>query len=123
MSMRLKKLILQRPHVLSATEEALLAQASEVFDASSNTFGMLNNADLKFPTITDEKGNEVEITHGRYIQFLESEDRRVRQAAFKGVYSKYGEFRNTFATTLSGQVKSQISMHQFVNMIVPAKRH
>ncbi len=102
----IEEINLQRPHVLSATEEALLAQASEVFDASSNTFGMLNNADLKFPTITDEKGNEVEITHGRYIQFLESEDRRVRQAAFEGIYSKYGEFRNTFATTLSGQVKS-----------------
>ena len=102
----IEEINLQRPHVLSATEEALLAQASEVFDASSNTFGMLNNADLKFPTITDEKGNEVEITHGRYIQFLESEDRRVREDAFKGVYSKYGEFRNTFATTLSGQVKS-----------------
>ena len=102
----IEEINLQRPHVLSATEEALLAQASEVFDASSNTFGMLNNADLKFPTITDENGNEVEITHGRYIQFLESEDRSVRQAAFEGVYSKYGEFRNTFASTLSGQVKS-----------------
>lgn len=103
----IEEINLQRPHVLSATEEALLAQASEVFDASSNTFGMLNNADLKFPTITDEEGNEVEITHGRYIRFLESEDRRVRQEAFAGVYSTYGEFRNTFASTLSGQVKSQ----------------
>ena len=53
----------------------------------------------------------MEITHGRYIRFLESEDRRVRQAAFEGMYSKYGEFRNTFASTLSGQVKSQILMH------------
>ncbi len=73
---------------------------------SGNTFSMLNNADLKFPTIKDEEGNEVEITHGRYISFLESEDRRVREEAFKGVYSKYGEFRNTFASTLSGEVKN-----------------
>lgn len=83
-----------------------MAQASEVLDASGNTFGMLNNADLKFPTIKDEEGTEVEITHGRYIRFLESEDRRVREEAFKGVYSKYGEFRNTFASTLSGEVKN-----------------
>ncbi|MDQ7860273.1 hypothetical protein RCO48_02070 [Peribacillus frigoritolerans] len=75
-------------------------------------FGMLNNADLKFPTIKDEEGNEVEITHGRYIRFLESEDRRVREEAFKGVYSKYGEFRNTFASTLSGEVKKpQLQCH------------
>lgn len=95
----------QRPHVLSAEKEELLAEASEVLDSSSNTFGMLNNADLTFPTIKDENGEEVEITHGRYIRFLESEDRRVREEAFKAVYSKYDEFKNTFASTLSGTVK------------------
>jgi oligoendopeptidase F len=95
----------QRPHVLSAEEEALLAQASEVLGASSNTFGMLNNADLEFPSIQNENGEEVEITHGRYIRFLESEDRRVREEAFKAVYKTYGQFQNTFASTLSGTVK------------------
>jgi oligoendopeptidase F len=95
----------QRPHVLSAKEEALLAQAAEVMASSSNTFGMLNNADLKFPTIIDENGDEVEITHGRYIRFLESEDRRVRRDAFKAVYETYGKYKNTFASTLSGAVK------------------
>jgi oligoendopeptidase F len=95
----------QRPHVLSAKEEALLAQASEVMASSSNTFGMLNNADLKFPTITDENGEEVEVTHGRYIRFLESEDRRVRRDAFKAVYETYGKYKNTFASTLSGAIK------------------
>ncbi|WP_078408682.1 oligoendopeptidase F [Priestia abyssalis] len=95
----------QRPHVLSAEEEGLLAQASEVLGASSNTFGMLNNADLEFPSIKDENGDEVEITHGRYIRFLESEDRRVREEAFKAVYKTYGQFKNTFASTLSGTVK------------------
>ncbi|RSK26489.1 oligoendopeptidase F [Bacillus sp. HMF5848] len=95
----------QRPHVLTASEEALLAEASEVMGSSSNTFGMLNNADLSFPTIKDENGNEVEITHGRYIRFLESGDRRVREKAFKGVYKTYGSFKNTFSSTLSGTVK------------------
>ncbi|MFD1735331.1 oligoendopeptidase F [Bacillus salitolerans] len=94
-----------RPHVLSAKEEALLAQASEVTSSSSNTFGMLNNADLKFPTIKDENGEEVEITHGRYIRFLESSDGRVRKEAFKAVYETYGNYKNTFASTLSGAVK------------------
>jgi oligoendopeptidase F len=95
----------ERPHVLSAKEEALLAQAYEVMDSSSNTFGMLNNADLTFPTIKDENGEEVEITHGRYIRFLESSDPRVREEAFKAVYDTYGKFKNTFGSTLSGTVK------------------
>jgi oligoendopeptidase F len=95
----------QRPHVLSAKEEALLAQASEVMDTSSTTFGMLNNADLTFPTIKDENGEEVEITHGRYIRFLESDDQRVRRDAFKAVYETYGKYKNTFGSTLNGTVK------------------
>ncbi|WP_248490687.1 M3 family metallopeptidase, partial [Staphylococcus aureus] len=101
----LEEITRQRPHVLSEAEEALLAEASEVMSASSNTFGMLNNADLKFPSIKGEDGEEVEITHGRYIQFLESDDRRVREDAFKAVYETYGKYKNTFASTLSGAVK------------------
>ncbi|MCA0989980.1 oligoendopeptidase F [Pseudalkalibacillus hwajinpoensis] len=95
----------ERPHVLSKEEEAILAGVSDVTSSSSNTFGMLNNADMKFPTIEDENGEEVEVTHGRYIRFLESSDRRVRKDAFKAVYDTYGKFKNTFASTLSGAVK------------------
>jgi oligoendopeptidase F len=95
----------QRPHVLSAEQEALLAQASDVLGSSSNTFGMLNNADIEFPSIKDEDGEDVEVTHGRYIRFLESEDRKVREDAFKAVYSTYDKYKNTFASTLSGAVK------------------
>lgn len=95
----------QRPHVLSAAEESLLAQASEAMSASSNTFGVLNNAELKFGEIQDENGEQVEITHGRYIRFLESDNRKVRESAFKAVYRTYGDYKNTFASTLSGQVK------------------
>ncbi|OKO93199.1 Oligoendopeptidase F [Geobacillus proteiniphilus] len=95
----------QRPHVLSAEEEAILAQASEVMQATSDTFSALNNADLTFPTIIDENGEEVEVTHGRFIRFLESTDRRVRRDAFYAVYHTYEKFQNTFANTLAGTVK------------------
>jgi oligoendopeptidase F len=101
----LEEINLQRPHILSAEQEALLAEASEVLGAAGNTFSMLNNADLEFPSIKDENGEEVEVTHGRFSRFLESADRRVRRDAFKAVYETYGKFRNTFSTTLSGNVK------------------
>ncbi|PPA72325.1 oligoendopeptidase F [Jeotgalibacillus proteolyticus] len=101
----LEEINAQRPHVLSAKQEELLAEASEVLNTSSNTFSMLNNADLEFPVIEDEDGKSVQITHGRYISLLESEDQRVRRDAFKAVYSTYEKYRNTFSSTLSGQVK------------------
>ena len=101
----LEEINLQRPHVLPAEQEALLAEASEALGVAENTFGMLNNADLEFPSIKDENGVEVEVTHGRFTTFLESADPRVRRDAFKAVYETYGKFRNTFSSTLSGNVK------------------
>lgn len=101
----LEELNAVRPHVLPAEQEALLAQMSEVANSSSETFGMLNNADLEFPEIENEDGEKIQITHGNYSRFLESPDRRVREDAFKAVYATYGKFRNTFASTLAGNVK------------------
>lgn len=101
----LAKLNKRRPHVLTDKEEALLAQAEEVMMTPSHTFGALNNADITFPKIEDEDGNLTNITHGRFIQFLESRNRRVRKEAFEAVYQAYGQLKNTFAQTLNGVVK------------------
>lgn len=101
----LEELNAKRPHVLPAEQEALLAQLSEVTGNASSTFSMLNNADLTFPKVTDEDGEEIQLSHGRYIGFMESNNRDVREQAFKAMFSKYGEFKNTFASTLSGDVK------------------
>src|SRR5690625_3045339 len=101
----LNEVLRQKEHTLSQREEEILALASEPLQSASQTFGMLNNADLKFPAIKDEKGNEVDVTHGRYVGFLESKDRRVRHDAFKAMYETYGQFKHTFATTLTSQVK------------------
>lgn len=108
----------QRPHVLTKEQEALVSKFAEVSSASANTFGKLNNADLEFPTIKDEEGNEVQLTHGRYIRFLESKDRRVREDAFKAMYGTYGKFKNTFASILSGNIKGdnvQASIRNYPN--------
>jgi len=98
----------QKAHVLSKPEEALLAQVGNVSQAPGTIFSMLNNADMKFPKVKDEKGNEVELTHGRYIQFLESKNREVRSAAFKTMYDTYGKLKNTLASTLSANVTKNV---------------
>lgn len=101
-----EQIIANRAHVLPAEQEALLAGAGEIFRGPSTTFAVLNNADLEFPVIEGENGEKVQLSHGLYGQLLESTDRRVREAAFKGIYQVYRQFRNTFATTLSTNVKS-----------------
>lgn len=94
-----------REHTLSEKEEALLAGASEIFSASSNTFAVLNNADLEFPIVTDDDGEKVQLSSGVYGQLMESTNREVRKEAFEGLYKVYKQFRNTFASTLSSHVK------------------
>jgi len=100
-----EQIISERAHVLPAEQEALLAGASEIFGSSADTFSVMNNADLKFPVVKNEEGEDVQLTHGVYGQLLESTDRKVREQAFKSLYSVYHQFRNTFASTLSTHIK------------------
>ncbi|QZT35114.1 oligoendopeptidase F [Caldalkalibacillus thermarum TA2.A1] len=104
----LDQLLRQKEHTLSTKEEAILAQVGELASAPNDIFTMINNADMKFPTITDENGEEKELTHGRYIQFLESKDGRVRQDAFKAMYDTFKKQRNTLAATLNANVKKDV---------------
>ncbi|GAA3401027.1 oligoendopeptidase F [Paenibacillus hodogayensis] len=100
----LTDMLRQKPHILSKPEEALLARVGNVSQAPGTIFGMLNNADMKFPLVQNEDGAKVELTHGRYIQFLESRDRDVRKGAFEAMYATYGKLRNTLAATLGANV-------------------
>lgn len=94
-----------RSHILSAEVEGLLAQAGEIFDAPSSTFSVLNNADIEFPTVKDEDGNEVQLSHGLYGQLLESKDRDVRKGAFDAMYDTFESLKNTFASTFQADKK------------------
>lgn len=98
----------EKEHVRSPEVENLLAQVSEVGSAPSTIFSMLENADLKFPKVKDEQGREVELTEGRFIRFLQSPNRSVREGAFKALYTTYGKFRNTLAATYGASVKKDI---------------
>ena len=101
----ISEIMRQKKHILSESEEQLLALASEMANAPSDIFTMFNNADIKFPFIRDEEGNEVELTKGRYIKFLESNDRRVREDAFHALYDTYAKVRNTLASSLNNNIK------------------
>ncbi|MBP5197508.1 MAG: oligoendopeptidase F, partial [Lachnospiraceae bacterium] len=86
-----------KAHRLSAELEKVIAMTSEMANTASDARGMLDNADMEFPEITDANGEKTRITHGRYVRFLESADRRVRKEAFEGLYSEYKKYLNTYA--------------------------
>ena len=104
----IRDILREKAHVLSKLEENLLAQMSEITGATNDVFTMINNADIKFGSIVDEDGDEVEVTHGRYIGFMESHDRRVRKDAFEHMYKAFGDLKNTLATTYNYNTKTDV---------------
>lgn len=104
----LQKLAAQRAHVRSAEVEGILAQFGDITRAPSEIFEILTSADLTFPSIEDEQGQTVQLSHGRYGRFLESQDRRVRRDTFKGYYKGFQSIRNTLGTTLAAEVRSHV---------------
>lgn len=101
-------LLRMKDHILDADKEKMLADAGEMAEAPGDIFRMLDNADIKFPVIKDDEGNEVELTKGRYINFMESKNREVRKSAFEALYSIYKGLINTLAATTSANVKRDI---------------
>lgn len=97
-----------KEHVLSESEEAIMAQMGEVTGSTNDIFTMLNNADLTFESIRDENGEEAALTHGSYIKFMESHDREVRKAAYESMYDSYKKLINTIATTYNYNTKTDV---------------
>ena len=95
-----------RAHMLSKEQEKMLAMLSDVSGNARNIFDMLESVDMTFPTIKDEEGNEVTLTHGTFGVYRESADRRVRHEAFEKYFGEFKKYINTFAATYAASVKT-----------------
>ena len=97
-----------RPYTLSEAEEKLLAMASDPLDKFDSVFTAIDSSDLQFGTVVDSDGNEIELTNSRYGAFLHSTDRRLREDAWKGLFSAYKTLNHTLAANYEGHVKSRV---------------
>lgn len=94
-----------KDHVLTPSEEALLAQASEMAAQPEAIFSMLNDADMGFEDAVDSKGHSHAVTHGSYFPLMQSGDRSLRESAYHSIYGAYGRIKNTSAALLGSQTK------------------
>jgi oligoendopeptidase F len=97
-----------KPHVLTPAEETLLAEVGELAAAPGTIYEMLSDADMKFGTVTDEEGTEVELTEGRYARFIRSQHRPLREESFTKLLGAYQAHRNTCAASFSANVKGDV---------------
>ncbi|MBN2259871.1 MAG: oligoendopeptidase F [Clostridiales bacterium] len=105
----------RKPHMLGEKEEKLLANTMEMASTPYNIFGMLNNADFKFPTIKDSRNEDFTLSHGNFIPTLESSDRELRERAFKAFYSVYDNHKNALGMILQSEVKKNVFYAQAKN--------
>ena len=104
----LERMLRYKPYTLSDKEEKLLAMQSEMSDASNQVFRQLNNADLKFGLIRNDKGERIELSHASFSACLHSPKRAVRKAAFHQYYQQYSAHANTLAAAISASVQRDI---------------
>src|SRR5579884_1590404 len=104
----LERILRYRPHTLGQKEEHLLAMQGQMSEASNQVFRQLNDADLKWPLIRNEKGERIELGHSSFSAFLHSPSRRVRKEAFHKYYAQYEAHRNTIAAALNGSVQRDV---------------
>lgn len=104
-----------KDHVLSEKEEEILSKLSNVLSSSSDTYEKLTDTDLTLGTILDEDNNEIELTDSNYSKYISSKDRRVRYDAFKAMYKAYGSVINTIASTMYGEVNSNVAVANLKN--------
>lgn len=100
------KLLKLKPHTLTKELEEMLASVSDCLSAPQTIFNLLSNADMTFPVIKDEEGNDIELTESLYSKFIQSKNRDVRKSAFNALFSTYEKFKNTFAASLTSSVKN-----------------
>lgn len=102
-------------HVLTKEKEEILSNLGEALSAPSYTYSMLNNADIKFGEVTSDEGMKVELTRGMYSRLIEDEDRDKRREAYKAYYQPYLQLKNSIASTLSANVKTNATLARLRN--------
>ncbi len=101
-------LLRTKAHTLTPREEEIMALASPVTNVPYTAFGMFSNADIQFPTVKDEKGNDIKISHGRYGAAMYSTDREYRKRVYKGMYKPFKDYKNTLSALFNGNIKGLI---------------
>jgi len=97
-----------RAHTLSSAEERILALSGDMAGDFANANTSLRATDIKFPTIKDDKGNDIQLSEGRLGMLLRTSDGRVRRDAAMGMLNTYKSYQNTEAALMSGNISGDL---------------
>jgi len=106
--LHLERILRTKGHTLSPAEERLIALQGPVAQTPSRVFSQLNDNELRFGTVRDERGTTLELSHGTFARLLRSPKRSVRREAFQRYYRAYEGHKNTLAATLEGSIQRDV---------------
>ena len=104
----LENTLRMKSHTLSKEEEALMSLTMDLDSTPQSIFYMFNNADIRFESVTDRQGNEIGISHGRFVPLLESSDRDLRRKVFQSYYRSFDQYKNTVAAIFAANLKKEL---------------
>ncbi len=107
-SFYLRDILRRRAHTLSDSEEKILASSSIVASGSSDTYGILSDADFPYPTVTLSDGKSVKLDSAAFNLYRAVPNRADRERVMSSFFGSLGAFRATFGSTLNGQVQSDV---------------
>ena len=92
----IEKLLHFKKYILSEKEERILSLQMQPAQTPYNAFSVLSNVDMNktFGTV-NVCGEERPLTETTWSVFMENQDRKVREEAYKKFYKKFEEHQNT----------------------------
>ena len=104
-----KKLLHFKKYILSEKEERILSLQGESAQTSENAFRFLTNVDMNkaFGSVNVD-GQEKPLTETTWSLFMHSQDRKVREEAYKKFYAKFEEHQTTLAALYAGNVNQDV---------------
>ncbi len=103
----IRKMLHEKPHILSEKEERILSLNSEAASTAQNTFSLFTNVDMTFGSVKAD-GKEIPLTQTTFSLLLRNQDRKVREEAYKKFYAKFYENKNTLASLYTGSVNNDV---------------
>ena len=105
----LKEMFRYKEHMLSSEGEKILADLSLTFGNNYDTYELLKDNDLEFPSF-NVSDKIYELDNNKYSLYMEDDNREVREGAFKNLYCVYKQFKNVFASLITSNIKEEVSL-------------
>lgn len=97
-----------KSHTLSKEEERILSLAGPVDDNFMATYRFWANTDIKYGSVKDEKGNDIQLSPARFYTGMYSLNRDFRKSVFHEYYKPFMQYKNTLTSLYFGSIKSNI---------------